>query len=156
MKVSISKMFKRHIWSLILRSALLAAAIYLYFTDREKLDFSVILQQDLLSGLFLWIVWGMLIVEMLYRIFPNKRIAIGARKHFSCSYSAAQSEEENGSAIFTVQIDEESSDIIPTAQPNEESGGVTPSAQPNEESGDVISTAQVGEDGRNFIPTAKI
>ena len=84
----INKILLRHVQKLIFRILLLAVALFLYFTHSEKLNFPIILQQGF-GGIFLWTVWVILVVEMLYRIFPNKSIALGARKHFSCSYSAA-------------------------------------------------------------------
>ncbi|MCL2399086.1 MAG: hypothetical protein FWC91_04980 [Defluviitaleaceae bacterium] len=71
----------------VFRILLLVAAFFLYFTDRERLNFVTILQQGF-DGIFLWIIWIHLVVGMLYRVFPNKTIAIGARKHFACSYKA--------------------------------------------------------------------
>ena len=70
------------------RIALLAAAIFLYFTGGEKLDFSVMPGLDV-GGALLCVVWAALVVGMLYRLIPNKRIAMGARKHYSCSSSDA-------------------------------------------------------------------
>jgi hypothetical protein len=82
-----SKMFIRHIWILVFRVFLLAAALYLYFFDKDKLDFTKILHQDFGGG-FLYITWLVLVIGMIYRIFPNKHIAIGARKHYACSHNA--------------------------------------------------------------------
>ncbi|MCL2702724.1 MAG: hypothetical protein FWE91_03840 [Defluviitaleaceae bacterium] len=63
-------------------------AFYLFFADVDKLNFTVI--PDIgLNALFLFIIWISLTVDMLYRIIPNKRISMGARKHFTCSYSPA-------------------------------------------------------------------
>ena len=84
----ISKMFIRHVWKLVFRALLLATAVYLYFTSKEKLDFTAASRQGN-DGWFLILVWIALAVDMLYRLFPNKRIAIGARKHYACSYRAA-------------------------------------------------------------------
>lgn len=72
----------------VFRVGLLAVAVFLYFVDRARLDFVAIFDQGL-GGIFLWIVWSWLVVDMLFRIIPNKRIPIGARKHYACSYSAA-------------------------------------------------------------------
>ena len=81
-------MFLRHIWKLVFRMLLLAAALCIYFTNIGMLDYTVFFDMRL-NGLFLFIVWAALVVDMMYRIFPNKRIAIGARKHFKCSYNGA-------------------------------------------------------------------
>jgi len=83
-------MLLRHVLKLIFRFLLLAVALIFYFTDREMLYFPTILQQGV-SGAFLWVVWIALAVDMLFRIIPNKRVAIGARKHFACSYTAPAS-----------------------------------------------------------------
>jgi len=40
---------------------------------------------------FLWVVWVALSIPMLYRLIPNRRIAVGARKHFACSYEPINS-----------------------------------------------------------------
>ncbi|MDR2183453.1 MAG: hypothetical protein LBE55_04695 [Clostridiales bacterium] len=68
-----------HILKLIFHILLLAAALILYFTKQGR-EF---------GAAFLWIVWPALAVPMLFRLFPNKRIAMGARKHFACSYNPA-------------------------------------------------------------------
>ena len=85
-------MHLRQLLKFFFRTALLAAAILLYFVDMERIDFLTIFQQGI-GGVFLWIVWIMLVVEMLLRIIPNKRIAIGARKHYKSSFKAASSAE---------------------------------------------------------------
>jgi len=72
-------------WKLAFRLMLLVVAFVLYFVNIEMLDFTTILQQGF-EGIYLWVVWCTLVVGMLYRIFPNKKIALGARKHFSCTY----------------------------------------------------------------------
>ena len=81
-------MFIRHVGKLTFRVLLLAAALFLYFTDSEKLNFISMPRQGFADG-FLYFVWITLVVGMLYRIFPNKRITLGARKHFACSYKAS-------------------------------------------------------------------
>ena len=67
---------------------LLATAVYLFIADRDRLDYTRLLSQGL-NGTFLWIVWISLAVDILYRLIPNQKTAIGARKHFACSYDAA-------------------------------------------------------------------
>ena len=89
-----NKAFIRNVWKLVFRTLLLAVSIYLIITDVEKLDFTAVFHQGFGAG-FLVVVWIMLAFEMLSRIIPNRRIEIGARKHFSCSYSAARF-TENG------------------------------------------------------------
>ena len=81
-------MYLRHVWRLVFRALLLLIAACLFFFNGDKLNFTSIFRQGL-GGVFLWIVWLMLVVEMLYRLFPNKSIATGARKHYACSFSAA-------------------------------------------------------------------
>jgi len=71
-----------------LRLILLACAIFFYFTDAEILDFTEVFQKGI-GGAFLWIVWVAIAFGMMYRIFPNTRVAIGARKHFKSSFRAA-------------------------------------------------------------------
>ena len=73
-------------WELVFRTALLAAATILYIADREKLDFSV-MQRLNVGGALLCLVWAALVVGMLHRLIPNKRIAMGARKHYAGSSS---------------------------------------------------------------------
>ncbi|MCL2236191.1 MAG: hypothetical protein FWB98_07110, partial [Defluviitaleaceae bacterium] len=43
--------------------------------------------QMLTEGWFLWLVWGVLAWGMLFRLIPNKKIPIGARKHNPCSHN---------------------------------------------------------------------
>jgi hypothetical protein len=88
----------RQVLKFFFRAALLAAAILLYFVDIERIDFLTIFQQGI-GGIFLWLVWIMLVIEMLLRIIPNRRIAIGARKHYACSYKAVSSTETDASNI---------------------------------------------------------
>jgi len=71
---------------LFLRTLLLAAAIFLYLRDETLLDFTA-------GAVLPWLVWLSLAIEMLYRIIPNTRIAIGARKHFAVSYTARENNE---------------------------------------------------------------
>jgi hypothetical protein len=37
----------------------------------------------------MWAIWLIFVVEMLFRLIPNKSIAMGARKHFSSSFKPA-------------------------------------------------------------------
>jgi hypothetical protein len=83
-------MLLRHVLKLVFRTALLAVAVLFYFTDMDRINFLTIFRQGF-GGTFLWVVWAALVIDMLLRIIPNRRIAIGARKHFSCSYKAAPS-----------------------------------------------------------------
>ena len=78
----------RHVWTLILRALLLVCAVFLYFADRDKLDFTGLFHGDF-GGWFLVVAWIVLVVGMAYRLIPNRRIAMGARKHYACSYRAA-------------------------------------------------------------------
>jgi len=86
-------MLKRHVLILIFRVALLALALFLYFSNKqvsffttyEMLNFTYIFHLGR-GGVFLWIIWISLVITMLYRLFPNKLIAMGARKHYSCSF----------------------------------------------------------------------
>ena len=86
--LQISKMFRRHILILIFRILLLAAAVYFYIADSEKQDFTA-MQRRGLNGIFLYVVWAVLVISMLFRLIPNKRTAIGARKHYAQSHQAA-------------------------------------------------------------------
>lgn len=86
--VPISKMFRRHIGILALRFVLLAAAVTLWTTDKEGQGFTDMLHRGF-NGVFLWVVWAVMVAGMLLRLAPNKRIAIGARKHYGSSYHAA-------------------------------------------------------------------
>ena len=91
-------MHLRQVLKFFFRTALLAAALLLYFIDMERINFLTIFQQGI-GGAFLWIVWIALVIEMLSRIIPNRRIAIGARKHYACSYKAVSSAESTAESI---------------------------------------------------------
>ena len=75
--------------------ALLTAALVLYFFDSEKLNFTTAMEQGF-GGVFLWVVWLALAVPMVFRLVPNRRLAMGARKHFACSYAPAAAEIDAG------------------------------------------------------------
>jgi len=79
-------MFRHHIAALVFRFLLLLLSVCLYFTDIESLNFTVMPRFNF-GGILLIVIMITLVVGMLYRIIPNKRIPIGARKHFDCSYS---------------------------------------------------------------------
>ena len=81
-----------------MRILLLCAALWLYIADRDMLDFTAMPYQ-LPGGLVLWAAWLLLAVDMLFRLIPNTRIPIGARKHFACSYLEAP-EPKNVSAAL--------------------------------------------------------
>ena len=81
--------------ALILRILLFAASVYLYFTDIEALDFTLMPRLDF-GGTLLIVIGLTLACSMLFRIIPNKRIAIGARKHYACSYTAPALEVSAG------------------------------------------------------------
>jgi len=83
-------MFIHHLRSLVFRVLLLSLAVYLYIANPGRLDFTTP-PDTLLDGAFLGIVWLMLAVGTLYRLFPNKRIPMGARKHFISPAVAAAS-----------------------------------------------------------------
>ena len=78
-------MLIRHIFRLVFHIILLAIALVLYFIDSERLNYVYVFRQGL-GGMFLWVVWLALAIPMLFRIIPNRRIAMGARKHFACSF----------------------------------------------------------------------
>ena len=67
--IHISKMLLKHICKLAFRAILLVVAIVNF------------------NNAIIWIFWGALVIEMLCRIIPNKRVSIGARKHFANSYA---------------------------------------------------------------------
>ena len=72
----VSKM-SHHVRTLFFRILLLVAAVFLYIAETE---------------LFLWIewvTWVVLAAGMLRRIFPDKRVAAGARKHVKRFYIEA-------------------------------------------------------------------
>jgi len=74
---------QRHIFTFIFRVVLLGAAVL--FPTGE---------------MFRWLVWLYLAADMLWRLVPNRRIALGARKHFACSFKAVETAEasEKGEA----------------------------------------------------------
>ena len=78
------------------RVLLLAAAVFLYFFDVEMLDFTNAPRLSF-GGAFLWVVWIVFAVEMLYRLIPNKKIAAGARKHFSSFYKGGNKGKKTAS-----------------------------------------------------------
>lgn len=81
-------MYRRHIAILAFRVLLLAGAVSLWLTDKERLGLSVMLRRGI-GGAFLCVVWIVLVAGMLLRLIPNKRITAGARKHYARSYRAA-------------------------------------------------------------------
>ena len=83
-------MIRHHVYSLIFRILLFVSSVYLYFTDIEALDFTVMPRFDF-GGVILIVIMFSFVTGMLFRIIPNKRIAIGARKHYSYSYTASAS-----------------------------------------------------------------
>ena len=84
----ISKMFRRHVIILVFRVLLLAASVYMYLSSNEKQGFNAMLRRGF-SGVLLYAIWAVLVIGMLFRLIPNKRVAIGARKHYARSYQAA-------------------------------------------------------------------
>lgn len=66
----------------------MAAAFYLWSSEKDNLGFADLLRRGL-SGVFLCVIWAALVVGMLLRLIPNKRVAVGARKHYGSSYQAA-------------------------------------------------------------------
>ena len=96
----VSKMLKWHVLKLVFRLLLLVAALLLYaVNDAQMLDFTRFFELGVFSA-FLWIVWAFLVLEMMFRIIPNKKIAIGARKHYACSYKAVSANEKAAVAAF--------------------------------------------------------
>jgi len=91
-------MYRRHVLTLVFRVLLFTAALCLYFIDAGKLDFTAAFEQGS-SGLFLAVIWSVLVVSMMFRLFPNKHIAMGARKHYACSYRAAPCAENASKSI---------------------------------------------------------
>ena len=63
------------------RIVLLGAAIFLYFSRPSMLNFTA-MPGGLANDIFLLLCWIMLVVSMMFRLFPNKRVAMGARKHY--------------------------------------------------------------------------
>lgn len=96
-------MFRHHVWILAYRVLLLSAALFLYFTDQDKLDFTNIFPFHF-GGLFLMVIWLTLIIGMLYRIVPNKNLAMGARKHYTCSFRAAVSDNPDDIRVVKKQL----------------------------------------------------
>jgi len=78
-----------HVLKLLFRVVLLGLAVVLFVVDREMLDFTAI-QGVNFGSVLLGIFWIVLVVEMIFRLIPNKRVAMGARKHFAYSYSPVQ------------------------------------------------------------------
>jgi len=88
-------MLKRHVFKLVFRVLLLAAALFLYFSNSGLLNFTNMFDRGI-SAVFLWIVWVVFTLEMLYRIIPNKRITVGSRKHYACSFRPVPSDMISG------------------------------------------------------------
>ncbi|MCL1863683.1 MAG: hypothetical protein FWF78_08960 [Defluviitaleaceae bacterium] len=76
--IIIDNMVKKHLRMLVVRLILFLVGIY--FFSLGLLDFTNV--RNIFSGVFLFACWGMLVVGMLYRVIPNKRISTGARRHF--------------------------------------------------------------------------
>ena len=89
----ISKICRRYVWVLVFRILLLASAICLYIVGAQKPDFTVIDKHGF-GRLLNAVVWLSLVAGMLFRLFPNRRIAMGARKHYACSYGAVLHKEK--------------------------------------------------------------
>jgi len=87
---------------LCFRVMLLAVALLFYFVNRELLDFTNTfgLEGPETGIVFQVLVWIVLVFGMLFRIIPNKKITLGARKHYSQSFIAkpdiAQSNARSG------------------------------------------------------------
>ena len=81
-------MLRHHVCALIFRISFFSASIYVYFTDIEALDFTAIPRFNF-GGVLLIVIMFVFVIGMLFRIIPNKRIAIGAGKHYSCFYTAS-------------------------------------------------------------------
>jgi len=90
-----SMILRTHVGILLFRLLLLAMAVVLFFADNVLMDFTTI---NAFSGeavftgntFFLWLVWLHLLGGMVLRIFPNKIITLGARKHFLHPGTGAQ------------------------------------------------------------------
>lgn len=79
---SISKIFINHLWALGFRVVLLGIAISLYFYNPNMLNFTA-MPRGLANDAFLLLCWITLVTSMMFRLFPNKRVPMGARKHYS-------------------------------------------------------------------------
>ena len=66
-----------------MRGILFIITVYLFITDGDKLDFTLMPHSSILDGAFLTVVWVILVVGMLFRLIPNKRIATGARRFYA-------------------------------------------------------------------------
>jgi len=59
---------------------LFIVAVFLFFTRREALDFTVMPRFDF-GGVFLCLVWVILAAGMIRHLFPSKRVTMIARRH---------------------------------------------------------------------------
>lgn len=73
-------MVKKHLRMLVVRAVVFFVAVGIFIYDSSLLDFTNV--QSVIGGVFLFFCCAMLIVGMLYRVFPNTRISAGARRHF--------------------------------------------------------------------------
>ena len=96
-------MLVRHIFRLVFHIMLLVAALALHFIDSERLNFVTVLNQGF-GGTFLWLVWFALATPMLFRLIPNRRIAMGARKHFAYSYEAVLSVKDRAGETYIERL----------------------------------------------------
>jgi len=58
----------------------------------EALNYTQLFELDV-EQIFLWLIWISLVFGMLFKVFPNRRIAIGARKQFACSYEPSRADD---------------------------------------------------------------
>jgi len=76
-------MLRKHIYKLIFRAALFLLAVFFHIDFTNPFVYP-------LSAVFLGIIWLILVVEMTERIIPNKKVTMGARKHFATSFATAK------------------------------------------------------------------
>ena len=93
-----SRELLNHAGQLVFRALLLAVAIWFYSAGAEKLDFTGLPRSDTGAG-FLYLVFLALAVGMMLRIFPNRRIPMGARKHFSAGPPPENSQKVSRSML---------------------------------------------------------
>jgi hypothetical protein len=90
----ISKMLIRHIWMLVFRLLVLAAVAWIYIMDSSWLDFGRMPEQ-FAHRLPLLIIWAVLACSMLLRLFPSKKVAMGARKFVGNSPAVMPKDNKN-------------------------------------------------------------
>ncbi len=84
-KVRLSKISSLHYFKLVFRSCLLLGAVIAYIIYRVKQPL-VILDDLINNPIVLGIIWGVFVVEIIFRFFPSKLESMGCQKQFKKNF----------------------------------------------------------------------